>query len=94
VDQASASYGETVHNLLANNCHHHVAHALNAAGVPRPWRWWQWPARTWGPVSLVLALALHSRYVSAGRLLKTWLPFALIVAGAVLLAIAVLGTSL
>eukprot|EP00727_Mastigamoeba_balamuthi_P012786 m51a1_g813 hypothetical protein (177) ;mRNA; f:685027-685770 len=72
VVQSSEAFEKTIHNLVCNNCHHHASDVLNRV---------EYDGRSnWGCVTLVLALALHSHYVSWGRLAQTWLPFLFIVA--------------
>jgi len=60
---SNAAFGQTVHNLVTNNCHHHVAHALSAAGLPTTMMqaWW--------------TITLKGRYVSPVACLLTYLPF-------------------
>ncbi|KAH3763855.1 transmembrane protein 222-like [Pelomyxa schiedti] len=64
---ASEEYSHTMHNLITNNCHHHVSRALNLI---------QFEGRSnWGPVSLVWYLAWHSKFVSWQRCAMAWGPF-------------------
>eukprot|EP00026_Physarum_polycephalum_P017682 Phypoly_transcript_18988.p1 GENE.Phypoly_transcript_18988~~Phypoly_transcript_18988.p1 ORF type:complete len:180 (+),score=13.52 Phypoly_transcript_18988:160-699(+) len=71
VESSSQCYESMTHNLICNNCHAHVAKALNQLefrGITH-----------WNTFLLILFMMIHSKYVSWGRLLYTWLPFLIIV---------------
>jgi hypothetical protein len=71
VDAASEEYSGRMHNIVADNCHNHVAHALNALG---------YDGRTnWGMVSLALWVMTSGRYITTGRAIGHLAPFALVV---------------
>ena len=55
-----------MHNLLCDNCHSHVARALNLMQYSNSTRW--------NMVSLCLLMLVRGRYVSWGAVLRTWLP--------------------
>ncbi|MEE6528465.1 hypothetical protein FKM82_030799, partial [Ascaphus truei] len=63
------------HNLCCDNCHSHVALALNLMKYKN--------SSSWNMAKLCLLCLVHSRYVSVGGFLKTWAPFVLLL-GAVL----------
>lgn len=71
VYKASEIYKHKMHRLWADNCHSHVATALNLMQYDN--------STKWNMVKLALLLPLHSRYVSVWGFLKTWLPFVTIV---------------
>ncbi len=50
-----------------DNCHSHVARALNNAGYKG--------STTWSMIGVGLYVTLFGRYVSFGALVRTWLPF-------------------
>nr|XP_046188880.1 transmembrane protein 222-like isoform X4 [Oncorhynchus gorbuscha] len=55
------------HNLCCDNCHSHVALALNLM---------RYDNRTsWNMVNLCLRSLIHGKHVSCVSFLKTWLPF-------------------
>ncbi|XP_053563029.1 transmembrane protein 222 [Bombina bombina] len=74
VHEASEEYKHRMHNLCCDNCHSHVAMALNLM---------KYNNSSWNMVKLCILCLVHSRYVSFGGFLKTWLPFVLLV-GAIL----------
>lgn len=72
VTEASEIYKGRMHNLLCDNCHSHVAMALNLMNYN--------DSRNWNMVKLALMLPFYSRYVSFSGFLKTWIPFVILVA--------------
>lgn len=67
VEQSSAEYETHVHNLLCDNCHHHVALALNNM---------QFRGKSnWDTTSLILFMLQHSKYVSTLRMVQTYAGF-------------------
>ncbi len=69
---ANTLYCSRNHNLLTENCHHHVAAALNEL---------RYRNRTdWGTVSLHLLMMRHGRFVSTGRFVGTYVGFAVLLA--------------
>ncbi|ELT99780.1 hypothetical protein CAPTEDRAFT_153971 [Capitella teleta] len=71
VHEASEEYKGRMHNLCCDNCHSHVAYALNTM---------QYDGSTsWNMVTLCFMLLLHGRYVSFCGALKTWLPFTILI---------------
>uniref|UniRef100_A0A0G4F0A4 Transmembrane protein 222 n=1 Tax=Chromera velia CCMP2878 TaxID=1169474 RepID=A0A0G4F0A4_9ALVE len=65
IQSADSKYGATMHNICCNNCHHHVAHALNEARCRQ---------RKWNMVSVGLALLLEGEYVGTRGVPMTWGP--------------------
>ncbi|KJE91329.1 transmembrane protein [Capsaspora owczarzaki ATCC 30864] len=72
VAKASDEYACRMHNLFCDNCHSHVAMALNLMeyGGSSSWSTWK----------IGLLMLVHGRYVSSGALLRTWLPFLVLAA--------------
>lgn len=67
---ASTVYSNRIHNLLIDNCHSHVAYALNQMqynGFKR-----------YNMILLFILICLNSKYVSFISFIKTWLPFCII----------------
>lgn len=71
VTEASEIYKGRIHNLCCDNCHSHVAMALNLMHYNE--------ATNWNMIKLALMLPFYSKYVSLSGFLKTWLPFVIIV---------------
>nr|XP_047929011.1 transmembrane protein 222 [Anser cygnoides] len=57
------------HNLCCDNCHSHVALALNLMRYDN--------STSWNMVKLCFFSLLYGKYVSIGGFVKTWLPFVL-----------------
>uniref|UniRef100_A0A8C4T813 Transmembrane protein 222b n=2 Tax=Erpetoichthys calabaricus TaxID=27687 RepID=A0A8C4T813_ERPCA len=70
VHEASEEYKHRMHNLCCDNCHSHVAMALNLMRYDN--------SSSWNMVKLCFLSLLYSKYVSFGGFLKTWLPFILL----------------
>lgn len=70
INEASEIYKGRNHNLFCDNCHSHVAMALNLMQYEN--------STNWNMVKLALLAAIHSKFVSFGGFLKTWLPFIII----------------
>jgi len=69
VYDASEEYKTRMHILCYDNCHSHVAMAMNLMRHGEKSRW--------NMISVCFAFLWHSRYVSIGGFIKTWLPFIL-----------------
>ncbi|XP_014025634.1 transmembrane protein 222-like [Salmo salar] len=67
VHNASEEYKCRPHNLCCDNCHSHVARALNLMHYDN--------RTSWNMVNLCLQTFIHGRHVSCVSFLKTWLPF-------------------
>ena len=76
IGEASNIYSQRVHNLFCDNCHSHVATALELMNY-RGTRWNMFKLAGW--------MFTSGKYVNTGGLLKTWLPFAILVAAIVCL---------
>jgi len=72
VGEASDVYSGRMHNLCCDNCHSHVARALNIMEYNGSTRW--------NMVTLALLMLIHGKYVSCGAAIKTWLPFFILAA--------------
>lgn len=70
LNTASQEYRNRMHNLFCDNCHSHVAMALNLMRYEN--------SSSWNMVKLCFLMLLHSKYVSFWAFLKTWLPFLVI----------------
>jgi len=69
VSKASDIYGGRMHNLCCDNCHSHVATALDVMEYGG--------SSNWNMVSIAARMLVCGRFVSFGGFLKTWLPFLL-----------------
>lgn len=75
ISEANAVYRTRMHNLFCDNCHSHVAYALNgmdatAYGVRRG---------SWDMVKLCFLVFFRARFLSFGGFLAQFLPFGLLV---------------
>uniref|UniRef100_A0A8B9VUN6 WD and tetratricopeptide repeats 1 n=2 Tax=Anas TaxID=8835 RepID=A0A8B9VUN6_9AVES len=70
VHDASEEYKHRMHNLCCDNCHSHVALALNLMRYDN--------STSWNMVKLCFFSLLYGKYVSVGGFVKTWLPFVLL----------------
>lgn len=71
VQETNACYSQRMHNLCCDNCHSHVARALNTFGYAA--------YRRWNMVLLCFMVFFRGRFVSPGAVAKTWGPFAALV---------------
>ncbi|XP_047991323.1 transmembrane protein 222 [Leguminivora glycinivorella] len=78
VHKASEIYKKRMHIIFYDNCHSHVAMALNLMGYGG--------SKNWNMVKLAFYMIPYSKYVSVGAFVKTWLPFVIIVTFICLLA--------
>ncbi|KAK3736544.1 hypothetical protein RRG08_051536 [Elysia crispata] len=78
VHMASEEYKHRMHNLCCDNCHSHVAMALNLMHYNG--------SSSWNMVKLCFLMMIHGKYISFGSFLKTWLPFVIMVIIVVLIA--------
>ncbi|KAB0805716.1 hypothetical protein PPYR_02686 [Photinus pyralis] len=67
ITEASDIYKERMHNLFCDNCHSHVATALNLMQYNN--------SSNWNMVKLAFLMLVYGKYVSFVAFLKTWLPF-------------------
>lgn len=70
VHDASEEYKHRMHSLCCDNCHSHVALALNLMRYNN--------STNWNMVTLCFFCLLYGKYVSIGAFVKTWLPFVLL----------------
>ena len=71
VEDASEQFGHLVHNIFLNNCHHHVAVALNRL---------RFRGRTdWDTTKLILFMVMHSRFASIPRFVFVYLLYIVLV---------------
>jgi transmembrane protein 222 len=64
---ANEEYSKRIHNLFCDNCHSHVARALNEM---------EYDGKTnWTMFSVFFLTILSSKYISASGILKTYFPF-------------------
>lgn len=66
VIEASNIYKKRMHNLCCDNCHSHVATALDLMQYDNP--------SSWNMVKLCFLMLVYGRYCGFGAFLKTWLP--------------------
>ena len=83
ISEASEVYKHRMHNLCCDNCHSHVAMALNIMNYNG--------SSSWNMVNLCFWLLVYGKYVSFGSFLKTWLPF-LILAVVIILLVMLAGS--
>jgi len=72
VYEASEEYKGRTHNLCCDNCHSHVAMALNTMSYG--------DSSSWNMFRLAFNIFFCGKYVSFGGFLKTWLPFLILLA--------------
>ncbi|KAI4480673.1 PREDICTED: transmembrane protein 222 [Polistes canadensis] len=71
VSEASEIYKARMHNLFLDNCHSHVATALNLMAYDN--------STKWNMVKLAALMFIKGRYVNFYGFLKNWLPFFILV---------------
>lgn len=71
VYEASEIYKSRMHNICCDNCHSHVARALNIMRYEN--------RSSWNMVRLAFLMLLHGKYVDFRGFIKTWLPFVIVV---------------
>lgn len=81
VTEASEEYKTRMHNLCCDNCHSHVAMALNLMHYDG--------SNNWNMLKLAFLMLLKGRYVSVGGFLRTWVPFILPLSAVVLICLLV-----
>ena len=59
-----------MHNLFCDNCHSHVARAMNLMNYNG--------STSWNMFKLWFYMLIYGKYVSFGSVLKTWLPFTIL----------------
>ncbi|XP_059811519.1 transmembrane protein 222-like [Hypanus sabinus] len=78
--EASEEYKHRMHNLCCDNCHSHVAMALNLMRYENK--------TSWNMVKLCFLMLVHGRYVSFAGFLRTWLPSLLILTVTLIIVLA------
>lgn len=79
ISVASEEYKHRMHNICCDNCHSHVAMALNTMQYNK--------SSSWNMVKLCFCMLIYGKFTSFGAFLKTWFPFTILVAGIVLLVV-------
>ncbi|OAD55107.1 hypothetical protein WN48_05582 [Eufriesea mexicana] len=79
IAEASEIYKTRMHNICWDNCHSHVATALNLMSYDN--------SNSWNMVKLAFLMLVHGKYVSFPGFLKTWMPFCLLVTAFTLLCL-------
>ncbi|XP_005991087.1 transmembrane protein 222 [Latimeria chalumnae] len=79
VHEASEEYKHRMHNLCCDNCHSHVAMALNLMRYDN--------STSWNMVKLCFLVLIYGNYVSVGGFVKTWLPFILLLGAVVIISL-------
>ncbi|CAB3405391.1 unnamed protein product [Caenorhabditis bovis] len=71
IQEASETYKERMHNLICDNCHSHVALALNSMNYME--------REDWNMVNLAILILTKGSYVRKIDILSQWLPFLIII---------------
>ncbi|CAF0742381.1 unnamed protein product [Brachionus calyciflorus] len=79
VKEASDEYKMRMHNLFCDNCHSHVAYALNLMKYDN--------SSSWNMVKLCFLMLFKGSFVNFGGFLKTWLPFLIILGTTLIIGI-------
>jgi len=72
INSASAAYDQMLHDLICNNCHSHVARALNEVefcGFSH-----------WNTFFLIFFMLFNAKFVSVARFIQTYVGFLLLLA--------------
>lgn len=77
IADADAEYKQQTHNLITNNCHHHVACALRHTKLPQ--------YRNMTMLQAWWLITTRGRFSSVAGVLHTWLPFCVILMAALLM---------
>lgn len=70
---ANSEYRTRMHNICCDNCHSHVAYALNTMNIRA------FGIRNWDMVKLCFLLFFRGKFLSVSGMLAQFLPFAIIV---------------
>ncbi|KAL5491698.1 hypothetical protein EMCRGX_G017035 [Ephydatia muelleri] len=68
--EASQEYNKRMHNLFCDNCHSHVAMALNLMKYDS--------SNSWNMFKLCFLMVWNGKFVGVKGFLRTWLPFIII----------------
>ena len=74
VDSANAEYRTRMHNICCDNCHSHVAYALNSMNIRGPYG----IHNNWDMVKLCFLLFVRGKFISVRGMLAQFLPFGII----------------
>jgi transmembrane protein 222 len=74
IQEANEVYRGRMHNICCDNCHSHVAFALNHMPVAA------YGVKKWDMVKIAFLVFFRAEFLSWGSILKQFLPFGLIVA--------------
>mmetsp|Transcript_8937 Transcript_8937/g.16567 ORF Transcript_8937/g.16567 Transcript_8937/m.16567 type:complete len:196 (+) Transcript_8937:71-658(+) len=72
--EANAEYRTRMHNICCDNCHSHVAYALNFMEISGPYG-----IRNWDMVKLCFLVFFKGRFLGVGGFLRQFLPFGIMV---------------
>jgi hypothetical protein len=72
IQDANQVYRGRMHNILCDNCHSHVAYALNHAGVK------EYGVEKWDMVKLAVLLTFRGRFLSWGAVATSYAPFCIL----------------
>ncbi|KAI3639344.1 hypothetical protein MIR68_002874 [Amoeboaphelidium protococcarum] len=74
IQEADQVYCGRMHNLLCDNCHSHVCNALNRLNAIE-----RSTSNRWNMVKLAALIFFFGRYAGWQGVIKTWLPFIVII---------------
>ena len=74
IEEANEVYRGRMHNICCDNCHSHVAHALNAMKVSA----YGVPAQRWGMVRIAILMFFRGRFLSLSGVVRQFVPFAIL----------------
>lgn len=72
VSEANSEYRTRMHNICCDNCHSHVAYALNSMEISA------YGIRNWDMVKLCFLVFFKGRFLGVGGFVAQFLPFSLI----------------
>lgn len=78
IREANRIYSGRVHNLCCDNCHSHVACALNKMQLPAPFSFVR--RGDWDMIQLCFLVFFRAKFLSMGGFVQQFLPFLLLVA--------------
>mmetsp|Transcript_5945 Transcript_5945/g.10225 ORF Transcript_5945/g.10225 Transcript_5945/m.10225 type:complete len:85 (-) Transcript_5945:440-694(-) len=73
ITEANAEYRTRMHNICCDNCHSHVAYALNSMEMSAH------GIRSWDMVKLCFLVFFKARFLSLGGVVAQFLPFGVFV---------------
>jgi hypothetical protein len=72
IQDANQVYRGRMHNIFCDNCHSHVAYALNHGAVK------EYGVEKWDMVKLAVVITFRGRFLSWGAVVQTYLPFCIL----------------